>query len=138
MVDVDFSPRTHAHGQSQTWAQGPSAGARPSPDAPPFDPAAGNPGAGLADVNAAPFQSRGGGTNQGFLTAVYQDALGRAIDTSGQTFFTQALAAGASRDQVAAIIVSSVEFRTIAIEPEMDEDAWRLGRSYAPLLSPGL
>src|SRR5262249_55866610 len=30
------------------------------------------------------FQTRGGGTNDGFLQALYQDALGRPIDSSGQ------------------------------------------------------
>src|SRR5262249_5599569 len=36
------------------------------------------------------FQVRGGGDNAGFLQALYQDALGRAIDPSGQAGFTQA------------------------------------------------
>src|SRR5262245_12161852 len=37
------------------------------------------------------FQNRGGGTNAGFLAALYQDALGRTIDAGGQAAFTQAL-----------------------------------------------
>jgi uncharacterized protein (TIGR03118 family) len=40
------------------------------------------------------FQTRGGGTTNGFLTALYQDALGRAVDPAGQNFFTQQLAGG--------------------------------------------
>ncbi len=57
------------------------------------------------------FQVRGGGTNDGFLTAIYQDALNRPIDPGGQMAFTQALASGMTRSQVAAIIFSSPEYR---------------------------
>src|SRR5207237_331630 len=57
------------------------------------------------------FQTRGGGTNDGFLKALYQDALGRAIDSSGQATFGQDLAAGMSRYQVAAAIFNSTEYR---------------------------
>jgi hypothetical protein len=56
------------------------------------------------------FQSRGGGTNDGFLTAFYQDALGRALDSGGQSFWDQALARGLSRAQVAAAVFASPEF----------------------------
>src|SRR5438552_1142861 len=40
------------------------------------------------------FQTRGGGTNNGFLSALYQDAVQRAIDPTGQAGFTQLLNAG--------------------------------------------
>src|SRR5207237_4389453 len=40
------------------------------------------------------FQNRGAGTNNGFLTALYQDVLNRAIDPSGQAAFTQFLPSG--------------------------------------------
>jgi uncharacterized protein (TIGR03118 family) len=56
------------------------------------------------------FQVRGGGTNNGFLAALYQDALNRNIDPSGQASFGMILANGASRQQVAADILSSPEF----------------------------
>jgi uncharacterized protein (TIGR03118 family) len=57
------------------------------------------------------LQSRGGGTTDGFLTALYQDALNRAVDTSGRSSFDQALANGLSRAQVATIIFSSTEYQ---------------------------
>jgi hypothetical protein len=56
------------------------------------------------------LQVRGGGTNQGFLTALYQDALNRSPDAGGLAAFTQALNQGASREQVAATIFGSVEY----------------------------
>jgi hypothetical protein len=57
------------------------------------------------------FQVRGGGTNTGFLTALYQDALLRAPDAGGLAGFTNVLAAGATRGQVAALIFGSQEFQ---------------------------
>lgn len=57
------------------------------------------------------FQSRGNRDNAGFLPALYQDALGRAIDAAGQDFFTRLLAAGTSRAQVASAILASAEFQ---------------------------
>jgi hypothetical protein len=58
------------------------------------------------------FQARGGGSNDGFLAALYQDALGRGIDPVGQVAFGGALAAGqASRSQVAQLIFTSTEFQ---------------------------
>ena len=57
------------------------------------------------------FQVRGGGTNDGFLSALYEDALNRAIDPGGQASFSQALGNGLSRMQVAAAIMTSMEFR---------------------------
>ena len=57
------------------------------------------------------FQNRGGGTNDGFLAALYQDALGRPLDGSGRASFTQALANRATRADVAGFIVTSSEFR---------------------------
>jgi uncharacterized protein (TIGR03118 family) len=56
------------------------------------------------------FQSRGGGTNNGFLTALYQDALNRAIDSTGQAFYTAQLINGATTAQVAAQVFASTEF----------------------------
>jgi uncharacterized protein (TIGR03118 family) len=57
------------------------------------------------------FMSRGGGTTAGFLTAIYQDALHRAPDTTGVALFSQALANGMSRAQVATIFFTSTEYR---------------------------
>jgi hypothetical protein len=57
------------------------------------------------------FQTRAGGTNNGFLNAFYQDALGRTPDQSGLSSWGQALASGVSRAQVAAEIFTSPEFQ---------------------------
>jgi uncharacterized protein (TIGR03118 family) len=57
------------------------------------------------------FQTRGGGTNNGFLTALYQDALGRAVDPAGQNFFAQQLAGGMTTAQVAGEVFASAEFQ---------------------------
>jgi hypothetical protein len=66
-----------------------------------------------ADIVTSPeyFQTRGGGTNAVFLSAVYQDALGRTIDPSGQAFFGNRLAAGTSRGQITSAIFASTEYR---------------------------
>jgi hypothetical protein len=55
------------------------------------------------------FQARGGGTSNGFLAALYQDALNRGIDAVGQTAFGTALANGATTGQIAAAVLSSLE-----------------------------
>src|SRR5207244_698819 len=46
-----------------------------------------------------------------FLTALFQDALGRPIDATGQATFSQALANGMTRGQVADLIFASGEYR---------------------------
>jgi hypothetical protein len=58
------------------------------------------------------FINQGGGSNDGFLNALFQEALGRAVDASGQATFGQALNAGFSRTQVAQVIFSSPEYFT--------------------------
>jgi PKD repeat protein len=62
------------------------------------------------------FTVRGGGTNDGFLTALYQDALGRAVDTAGRAAWDQALASGTTRQQVAAAIFASGEYDTDLVQ----------------------
>jgi Domain of unknown function (DUF4214)/RTX calcium-binding nonapeptide repeat (4 copies) len=62
------------------------------------------------------FQVRGGGTNAGFLAALYQDALGRGLDASGQAAFGAALANGATPGQVAAVVLNSPEGRQDAVQ----------------------
>jgi hypothetical protein len=66
-----------------------------------------------ARIVASPeyYQVRGGGTDVGFLAALYQDALNRSIDPTGQAGFGQALTEGVSRAQVAAAIFASDEYR---------------------------
>jgi hypothetical protein len=55
------------------------------------------------------FQNQGGSTNDGFLTALYQDALNRLVDGSGLNTWEHALGSGATRAQVAAAILGSPE-----------------------------
>jgi hypothetical protein len=57
------------------------------------------------------FLTRGGGTNDGFLDALFRDALNRAVDTSGRATFAAALAGGATRVRVAAAVFASLEFQ---------------------------
>src|SRR5262249_3300256 len=53
---------------------------------------------------------RSGSTNDGFLDALYQDALNRPPDPFGRAAFNQALAAGASRTAVVQAIFGSLEY----------------------------
>ena len=57
------------------------------------------------------FVTQGGGTNSGFLNAVYEDALGRAIDSNGLAWWSSLLALGVGRTQVAAQILATQEYR---------------------------
>jgi hypothetical protein len=57
------------------------------------------------------FQTRGGGTNLGFLNALYQDGLDRPPDALGLAGWNQALANGLSRTQVANLIFGSPEYK---------------------------
>ena len=54
-----------------------------------------------ASVGSQEYFRRAGGTNNGFLTAAYRDALGRSIDSVGQSLGSQALTGGASLVDVA-------------------------------------
>jgi hypothetical protein len=55
------------------------------------------------------FTNRGGGTNAGFLAALYPDVLDRPLDDSGAAGWGGQLAAGASRQDVAQGVLSSGE-----------------------------
>jgi uncharacterized delta-60 repeat protein len=62
------------------------------------------------------FQNRAGGTNAGFLNAIYADILGRAIDQSGLNTFSAQLAMGVSRVQIAHDLFSSNEYLTNVVD----------------------
>jgi hypothetical protein len=62
------------------------------------------------------FVNRGGGTNGGFVDALYRDALGRQADAGGRASFLTALANGVSRQAVADIIFRSDEYRADVIQ----------------------
>jgi hypothetical protein len=57
------------------------------------------------------LQARGGGNNDGFLSALFQDAVNRPIDTAGHDFFTQELANHFTPGQIATQIFGSLEFQ---------------------------
>jgi hypothetical protein len=57
------------------------------------------------------FLTQGSGTNDGFLDALYRDALGRTADASGRTTYNAALAGQATRLQVTSAIFASTEFQ---------------------------
>jgi len=59
------------------------------------------------------FQTRGGGTNSGFLAAIYQDFLNRSIDPQAQMAFMQALSSGVTPTQAAMAIIDSAEHFTL-------------------------
>lgn len=56
------------------------------------------------------FANRGGGTNDGFLTALYQDTLARPVDSGARQYFDHLLASGTSRSQVASAVFASDEY----------------------------
>src|SRR5207245_1722122 len=62
------------------------------------------------------FANRGGGTNGGFVDALYRDALNRAADAGGRAAFLAALANGMSRQAVADAIFHSDEYRQDLIQ----------------------
>jgi cyclophilin family peptidyl-prolyl cis-trans isomerase len=55
------------------------------------------------------YQTKGGGTNSGYLTALYQVGLGRAIDPTGLAADMQAFANGANLIQIAETVFTSAE-----------------------------
>jgi uncharacterized protein GlcG (DUF336 family) len=57
------------------------------------------------------YQNRGGGTADGFITALYADLFGRPADPTGRGTLEQALAAGASRTLLATELLASAEYR---------------------------
>ncbi|HEV3443385.1 MAG TPA: DUF4214 domain-containing protein [Gemmataceae bacterium] len=57
------------------------------------------------------FVNRGGGTNDGFLNAIYGDFLNRAPDDAGRAAWDHALATGTTTGQVAAAILNTTEYR---------------------------
>jgi N-acetylneuraminic acid mutarotase len=62
------------------------------------------------------FNNRGGGTNAGFLNALYEVVLGRPIDSQGAQVFGQILASGGSRLTVALTVLNSTEGLTHEVQ----------------------
>lgn len=57
------------------------------------------------------FNERGGGKNPNFITALFQDVLGRVADPAALSMFTQQLTAGAQRTSIAQQVLASQEAR---------------------------
>jgi hypothetical protein len=55
------------------------------------------------------FQNRSGGNNAMFVTALYHDVLGRAVDATAVQYFQQPLSNGVPRDAVVRALLSSTE-----------------------------
>jgi hypothetical protein len=62
------------------------------------------------------LNGRGGGTNDGFLIALYCDTLNRSIDPAALQGWGQAVANGMTRQQVAQAVLSSPEYRGDLVE----------------------
>ena len=76
-----------------------------------FSPVMAGSVADISPVTAEYFATRGGGTNGGFVDALYLDALGRPADAGGLASFLGALANGMTRQSVADAIFHSDECR---------------------------
>lgn len=61
------------------------------------------------------YVDRGGGTDAGFITAVFQDVLHRAPDPSALAFYGQELALGVTHVELAGQILNSIEAEIISI-----------------------
>jgi hypothetical protein len=72
--------------------------------------------AALIAGSAEYLQNRAGGNNNGFLDALYLDALQRPTDPVGKAGFGSLLAGGMSRDQVAEMIFGSEEYRGYVVQ----------------------
>ncbi|HWB12842.1 MAG TPA: DUF4214 domain-containing protein [Pirellulales bacterium] len=61
------------------------------------------------------YDARGGGTVDGFLNALFQDALGRSIDASALAYFQRQMAQGATAADVAAAVFASDEYHRVRV-----------------------
>jgi uncharacterized protein DUF4214 len=59
---------------------------------------------------------RVGGTNTGFVTAIYLDVLNRPVDSSSLTFWVAALEGTTTRLEVAQALLSGAEYRTELVQ----------------------
>jgi hypothetical protein len=79
------------------------------------------------------YQVRGGGTDAGFVNALYQDALNRGADAGGAAYFGGLLAGGDSRADVVQKVMMSTEAEQVAVNDayqtflRRDADAAGLG-----------
>ncbi len=64
------------------------------------------------------YQTTGGGTNTGFLNALYENFLNRPVDAAGLAVWGGALASGQSTTQVALGIIGTQEFMTDMVQQD--------------------
>jgi hypothetical protein len=87
-----------------------------------------------AFAGASEFYQHAGGTDAGWVSAMYLDILGRAADAGGLAYWTGQLSQGASRAAVAQGFASSVERETQRINDDYFTDLGRAadaaGQSY--------
>lgn len=67
-------------------------------------------------IGSPEFFANSGGTDAGFLGALYLDLLGRSVDPSGSATFTALLSAGTPSTQVAWDVLTSPEYRGNLVE----------------------
>ncbi|MGH7138163.1 MAG: DUF4214 domain-containing protein, partial [Pirellulales bacterium] len=89
------------------------------------------------------YQTRGGGTVSGFLHALFEDALGREIDSGALTYFSGLIAHGQSTYEIATMIFLSGEYQSIRVnelyEQLLDRPADPAGlASFAAELAQGM
>jgi hypothetical protein len=75
------------------------------------------------------YFDRGGGTDAGFLAALYTDVLGRAIDPSGLDVYSHMLARGVSRGDVVTALLTSQEGSQYRVQQDYQ---WLLHRGVDP------
>ncbi|HVX61446.1 MAG TPA: DUF4214 domain-containing protein [Pirellulales bacterium] len=76
------------------------------------------------------YVAQGGGTNSGFLNALYQDALGRPIDPFALSWWQVNMAFGASPEQVARVVLNTPEYNRDVVQQAYQD---LLGRDADPL-----
>ena len=64
------------------------------------------------------YFTKAGGTNASYLEKVYYDVLGRPIDPSGRTYWTNKLNSGADRGSVALNFLKAAEFRRFVVDDQ--------------------
>jgi uncharacterized repeat protein (TIGR01451 family) len=69
-------------------------------------------------TSSAEYYQQAGGTDQGWINALYHDVLGRTADAGGKTSWLQALASGVSRFNLALAFATSAEHESIIVEAD--------------------
>jgi hypothetical protein len=73
------------------------------------------------------WEARAGGTAEGFVSALFQDALGRAVEPAALTYFTGMMATGASAADLAASVFNSDEYHRLRVNSLFEQFMHRPG-----------